>query len=188
MRHAKRSNSLPNHSIRIPLCLHFNTALLNCRTLRSVWTGSESPRKPKYYPSETQYVGTTMAANNLAPALTPHLPRVDGGVGINSHRMRRMPSHWEKVIGHLRIFSNSVHLHTHLHNIHTQCLEPLYTQITVLYSLLLVGKNRCVCFSMGCGWWRLHCFLLLFQSLEMVESFSGRWCESANVNLEVYIF
>lgn len=83
----KGSNFLPDHSIRIPLCLHFSTALLNSRILQSVWTGLESPRKSKYYPSETQYVGMTMAANNLAPALTPHLPRVDGGAGINSHRM-----------------------------------------------------------------------------------------------------
>lgn len=48
-----------------------------------------------------------MAANNLAAALTPNLPRVDGGVGINSYRMRRMPSHREKVIGHLKVFSKA---------------------------------------------------------------------------------
>jgi len=66
-----------------------------------------------------------MADNNLAPALTPHLPRVDGGVGISSHIMQGMPSHWEKVIGHFEGLQKLRPL-THTATTYTpQCLELL---------------------------------------------------------------
>ncbi len=94
-----------------------------------------------------------MAANNLAPALTPHLPWVDGGVGINSYRMRKMPLHREKVIGQLRVFSkpqkhapsaricSHTYSHTQLHNTTQPMPGTALRSDYSVDSVHLVGRN-----------------------------------------------